>query len=169
MCNQLTKNLLPVSFGMQSPSAKTPDNLLSPFKVKTEPGLHTPDAKKNSLQTDAHNGRKSANGNTSDGEPSDIVSKEKASTEKITELATLVKTFVMEVSDLIMDDNVVYVVCKLKQIGSSMKLSLHDSPESSQTLESPTPHEHGQALPEQHSKHGMLPPRNLDFFAFTPH
>ena len=49
MCNQLTKNLLPVSFGMQSSSAKPADNLLSPLKVKTEPGLHTPEAKKNSF------------------------------------------------------------------------------------------------------------------------
>ena len=134
MCNKLTKNLLPVSFGTQSPSAKTPDNLLSPVKVKTESGLHTPDAKKNSLQTDSRNGHKSANGNTSDGVPCDIVSQEKASIEKITELATLVKTFIMEVSDLIMDEDVVYVVPKLKQIGLSMKLSLHDSPQSSKTL-----------------------------------
>ena len=166
MCNQLTKSLLPVSFGMQSSSAKPADNLLSPLKVKTEPGLHTPEAKKNSFQTDVHNGCKSTNGNTSDGVPSDIVSKEKASIEKITELATLVKTFVMEVSDLIMDDNVVFVVCKLKQIGSQMKISLHDSPQSSKTLQSPTPREYGQAgqaLLEERSKHGMLPPRNLDF------
>ena len=166
MCNQLTKNLLPVSFGMQSSSAKPADNLLSPLKVKTEPGLHTPEAKKNSFQTDVCNGRKSANGNTSDGVPLDIVSKEKASIEKITELATLVKTFVMEVSDLTMDNNVVYAVCKLKQIGSQMKISLHDSPQSSKTLQSPTPCEYGQAgqvLPEEHSKHGMLPPRNFNF------
>ena len=166
MCNQLTKNLLPVSFGMQSSSAKPADNLLSPLKVKTEPGLHTPEAKKNSFQTDVRNGHKSANGNTSDGVPLDIISKEKASIEKITELATLVKTFVMEVSDLIMDDDVVYAVCKLKQIGLQMKISLHDSPQSSKTLDSSTPCEYGQAgqvFPEERSKHGMLPPCNLDF------
>ena len=166
MCNQLTKNLLPVSFRTQSTSAKPADNLLSPLKMKTEPGLHTPEAKKNSFQTDVRNGCKSANGNTSDGVPSDIISKEKASIEKITELATLVKTFVMEVSDLIMDNDVVYAVRKLKQIGSQMKLSLHDSPQHSKTLQSPTPREYGQggqALPEECSKHGMLPPHNLDF------
>ena len=79
----------------------------------------------------------SAYGNLSKSADSDIYSKEKESIDKITELLTLVKSFIMQVSDMIMDDDVVFAVCKLKQIGASMKISLQGNPEIAKNIGSP--------------------------------
>ena len=100
----------------------------------------------------------SANGNLSKSADSDIYSKEKESIDKITELSTLVKSFIMQVSDMIMDDDVVFAVCKLKQIGASMKISLQENPEVAKNIGSPQPQ-----FSEQCTGQGMLPPHNLDF------
>ena len=157
MCAKLTKHLLPVPFDVKQNTSKNSDMLNPAVKVKLEPGAHSPDLMKNRSKKSS-NCEMSTNGNHSKSADSDIYSKEKESLDKITELSTLVKSFIMQVSDMIMDDDMVFAVRKLKQIGASMKISLQENPDLSKNIDSPQ-----LLLPEQCTSHGMLPPRTLDF------
>ena len=121
MCIKLTKHLLPVPFDVKQNTSKNSDMINPSMKVKLELDAHSPDLLKNRSRKSS-NCRMSTNGNLSKSADSDIYSKENVSIDKITELSTLVKSFIMQVSDMIMDDDVVFAVCKLKQIGASMKI-----------------------------------------------
>ena len=151
---KLTKHLFPVPLDVKQNTSKNSDILNPGVKVKLEPGVHSPDSLKNRSKKNSHCGM-SANGNHSKSANSDIYSKEKESLDKITELSMLVKSFIMEVSDMIMDDDVVYSVCKLKQTGTSMKISIQENPDLAKSPQ--------HQLSEQCTSHRMLPPRSLEF------
>ena len=157
MCTKLTKHLLPVPFDVKQNTSKNSDMINLSVKLKLEPGAHSPDLLKNRSRKSSNCGM-SANGNLSKSADSDIYPKEKESIDKITELSMLVMSFIMQVLDMIMDDDVVFAVHKLKQIGASMKISLQENPEVAKNIGSPQ-----LQFPEQHTGQEMLPPHNLDF------
>ena len=153
----MTKNLLPSGFSVPIPSKNEGQKQVlpkpvSPVKMKTEPGITSSNQNSNVCSTEKP--LQSANGSASGKAQSDILSKEKESEQKILELATTVKGFVTELSDMFHDDRVVAAIDHLKKIGDDLRNDQHICHSDSNS---------SQKTGKQTQHTGLLQPRNLDF------
>ena len=127
LCTKMTQSLLPVPIHSKDISSKNSQDNFSLSKVKTEPGLVPATTKTNTKNSDAPNSKISANGNEANSKASDVCSEEKNSQKKITELGLLVKSFMTEMSDMLMDEDVLFAIRNLKKIGGEMHSSIEQT------------------------------------------
>ena len=113
LCTKMMQSLLPVPNQSKDISSKNLQDYFSLSKVKTEPGLVPATTKTNMKNFDAPNSKISANGNEANSKMSDVCSEEKNSQKQITELGSLAKSFVTEMSDMLMDEDVLFAIHNL--------------------------------------------------------
>ena len=167
LCTKMTQSLLPVPNQSKDISSKNLQDNFSLSKVKTEPGLVPATTKTNMKNFDVPNSKISTNGNEANLKTSEVCSEEKNSQKQITELGSLVKSFVTEMSDMLMDEDILFAICNFKKIGGEMRSSIEQTEKRGGSQWRGTDYvlTPGRAsLPlDSPSSVGLLPPCSLDF------